>query len=140
MRKRGADSDRVRKLLRVDFSFEKLKNEIVSKAENYRNGYAIAILDEVDYNIEESVAKAEIANELINIKDVKASFVISKEEDKYAISSRSIDDVNVQVLMEKLGGGGHRSSAGAVIEAESFEDAVNKVKAVIDEFVEEEGK
>ena len=140
LRKRGADSDRVRKLLRVDFSFEKLKNEIVSKAENYRNGYAIAILDEVDYSIEESVAKAEIANELINIKDVKASFVLSKEEDKYAISSRSIDDVNVQVLMEKLGGGGHRSSAGAVIEAESFDDAVNKVKAVIDQFVEEEGK
>lgn len=140
LRKRGADSDRVRKLLRVDFSFEKLKNEIVSKAENYRNGYAIAILDEVDYSIEESVAKAEIANELINIKDVKASFVLSKEEDKYAISSRSIDDVNVQVLMEKLGGGGHRSSAGAVIEAESFENAVNKVKTVIDQFVEEEGK
>ena len=140
LRKRGADSDRVRKLLRVDFSFEKLKNDIVIKSENYRNGYAIAILDDVDYNIEESVAKAEIANELINIKDVKASFVLSKDGDKYAISSRSIDDVNVQMLMEKLGGGGHRSSAGAVIEAESFEDAVDKVKAVIDEYVDEEDK
>lgn len=140
LRKRGADSDRVRKLLRVDFSFEKLKNDIVIKSENYRNGYAIAILDEVDYNIEESVAKAEIANELINIKDVKASFVLSKDGDKYAISSRSIDDVNVQMLMEKLGGGGHRSSAGAVIEAESFEDAVKKVKTVIDEYVDEEDK
>ena len=140
LRKRGADSDRVRKLLRVDFSFEKLKNDIVIKSENYRNGYAIAILDDVDYNIEESVAKAEIANELINIKDVKASFVLSKDGDKYAISSRSIDDVNVQMLMEKLGGGGHRSSAGAVIEAESFEDAVEKVKAVIDEYVDEEDK
>ena len=137
LRKRGADSDRVRKILRVDFNFEKAKNEIVSKAENYKNGYAIAILEDVNYDIEESVAKAEIANELINIKDVKASFVLSKDGDKYAISSRSIDDVNVQVLMEKLGGGGHRSSAGAVIEAESFEDAVNKVKAVIDEFVED---
>ena len=140
LRKRGADSDRVRKLLRVDFSFEKLKNDIVIKSENYRNGYAIAILDDVDYNIEESVAKAEIANELINIKDVKASFVLSKDGDKYAISSRSIDDVNVQMLMEKLGGGGHRSSAGAVIEAESFEDAVEKVKVVIDEYVDEEDK
>ena len=140
LRKRGADSDRVRKILRVDFNFEKAKNEIVSKAENYKNGYAIAILEDVNYDIEESVAKAEIANELINIKDVKASFVLSKDGNKYAISSRSIDDVNVQVLMEKLGGGGHRSSAGALIEAESFEDAVNKVKAVIDEFVEEERK
>ena len=65
---------------------------------------------------------------------MKASFVITKEsENKYAISSRSIDEVNVQMLMEKLGGGGHRSSAGAVIEAESFEDAINKIKQVIDD-------
>ncbi|MBO6118888.1 MAG: DHH family phosphoesterase [Lachnospiraceae bacterium] len=140
LRKRGADSDRVRKMLRVDFDFEKLKNDVVSEAENYRDGYVIAVLENVNENIEESVAKAEIANELINIKDVKASFVITKEDDKYAISSRSIDDVNVQVLMEKLGGGGHRSSAGAAIEAESFEDAVSKVKAVIDEFIREDEK
>lgn len=140
LRKRGADSDRVRKILRVDFNFEKLKNEVVSMAENYKNGYAIAILNEVGDNIEESVAKAEIANELINIKNVKASFVLSKEsEGKYAISSRSIDDVNVQVLMEKLGGGGHRSSAGAVVNATSFEEAVDKVKAVIDD-IDEGGK
>ena len=140
LRKRGADSDRVRKMLRVDFDFEKLKNDVVSEAENYRDGYVIAVLENVSEDIEESVAKAEIANELINIKDVKASFVITKEDDKYAISSRSIDDVNVQVLMEKLGGGGHRSSAGAAIEAESFEDAVSKVKAVIDEFIGEDEK
>ena len=112
----------------------------MSEAENYRDGYVIAVLENVSEDIEESVAKAEIANELINIKDVKASFVITKEDDKYAISSRSIDDVNVQVLMEKLGGGGHRSSAGAAIEAESFEDAVSKVKAVIDEFIGEDEK
>lgn len=140
LRKKGADSDRVRKLLRVDISFEKVKNNVVSTAENYRNGYAIAVLDKVDADIEESVAKAEIANELINIKNIKASFVISKEDDKYTISSRSIDDVNVQVLMEKLGGGGHRSSAGAAIEAESFEDAVNKIKAVIDDSIGEDNE
>lgn len=138
LRKRGADSDRVRKILRVDFDFEKLKNEVVSSAENYKDGYAIAVLDEVDDGIEESVAKAEIANELINIKNIKASFVLTKENGKYAISSRSIDDVNVQMLMEKLGGGGHRSSAGAMIEAESFDDAISKVKEVIDSFVEGE--
>ena len=134
LRKRGADSDRVRKLLRVDFDFEKIKNEVVSSALNYKDGYAIAILDTNNSNIEESVAKAEIANELVNIKGVKASFVITKAgENKYAISSRSIDEVNVQVVMEKLGGGGHRSSAGAEIEAASFDEAVEKVKAAIDE-------
>ena len=134
LRKRGADSDRVRKLLRVNFEFEKLKNEVVSNAINYKNGYAIAVLEDVSDNIELSVAKAEIANELINIKGVKASFVITNEsENKYSISSRSIDEVNVQVLMEKFGGGGHRSSAGATIEAASFEEAVSKIEKVIDE-------
>ena len=140
LRKKGADSDRVRKILRVDLKFEKIKNEVVSKAENYRDGYAIAVLDNVDSDVEESVAKAVIANELINIKDVKASFVISKEDDAYAVSSRSIDDVNVQVIMEKLGGGGHRSSAGATVTAQSFEEAVTQVKNVIDVYIEEDSK
>ena len=141
LRKKGADTDRVRKLLRVDVNFEKLKNEVVVNAENYRDGYMIAKLDNVNISIEESVAKAEIANELINIKNTKASFVISKEDGNvFAISSRSIDDVNVQVLMEKLGGGGHRSSAGATIEAESFEEAVKTIKSLIDESIEEGGK
>ena len=134
LRKKGADSDRVRKILRVDFEFEKLKNEVVSNALNYKDGYAIAVVKDVNANIEETVAKAEIANELINVKGVKASFVITREdENKFAISSRSIDEVNVQVLMEKLGGGGHRSSAGAIIEATSFEDAIDKIKQVIDD-------
>ena len=134
LRKKGADSDRVRKLLRVNFDFEKLKNDVVSHAINYKNGYAIAILENVSESIEESVAKAVIANELVNIKGVKASFVITRgSESKFAISSRSIDEVNVQVLMEKLGGGGHRSSAGAEVEANSFEEVINKLKEIIDQ-------
>ena len=133
LRKKGADSDRVRKLLRVTFDFEKLKNKVISNALNYKDGYAIAVLESPNDNIEESVAKAVIANELVNIKGIKASFVITQESDnRYAISSRSIDEVNVQMIMEKLGGGGHRSSAGAEIEANSFEDAINKLKEVID--------
>ena len=74
----------------------------------------------------------------INVKGVKASIVITSANNKYAISSRSIDELNVQMLMEKLGGGGHRSSAGATIEAESYEDCVNKIKAAIDEVLNEE--
>ena len=140
LRKKGADSDRVRKMLRVDIEFEQLKNNIVANANYYKGVYAIAVLDNVGVNIETSVAKAEIANELVNIKNVKASFVISKESDKYMISSRSIDDVNVQVLMEKLGGGGHRSSAGANVEATSFEEVVTMLEKLIDEMEIEEGK
>lgn len=139
LRKRGADSDRVRKMLRVDIEFEQLKNNVVANANYYKGVYAIAVLDNVSMNIETSVAKAEIANELVNIKNVKASFVISKELDKYMISSRSIDEVNVQVLMEKLGGGGHRSSAGANVEASSFDEVVNMLEKIIDEMENEEG-
>ena len=139
LRKKGADSDRVRKMLRVDIEFEQLKNNVVANANYYKGVYAIAVIEDVGVNIETTVAKAEIANELINIKNIKASFVISKEADKYMISSRSIDDVNVQVLMEKLGGGGHRSSAGANVEASSYEEVIIMLKKIIDEMENEEG-
>ena len=138
LKKKGADTDRVRKMLRVDYSYEKAKNDVIANAEFYKDAYAIAVLNTNDVDIEESVAKAEIANELINVKGVKASIVITSANNKYAISSRSIDELNVQMLMEKLGGGGHRSSAGATIEAESYEDCVNKIKAAIDEVLNEE--
>lgn len=138
LRKKGADTDRVRKLLRVDANFEALKNKVISEAEYYKDNYVIAKIENASEKIELSVAKALIANELIGIRGVKASFVITKENDKFLISSRSIDDVNVQVLMEKIGGGGHRNSAGAEISADSFVDVVNMIKKVIDEHVEED--
>lgn len=139
LRKKGADSDRVRKLLRVDADFEMLKNQVVSETEYYKKVYAIAKIENASSNIELSVAKAEIANELVGIKGIKASFVITKEDDKYMISSRSMDDVNVQLLMEKLGGGGHRSSAGADIVAKSYDEVIDAIKGVIDEAEKEEG-
>ena len=140
LRKKGADTDRVWKILRVDAEFEEVKNNVVTKAEYYKGQYAIAILDSDNKNIELSVAKAEIANELINIKNVKASFVITRENANYMISSRSIDDVNVQVLMEKIGGGGHRNSAGAELKAKDFSEIVDKIKGIIDEYEIEEEK
>ena len=136
LKSKGADNDRVRKLLRVDLDYEKAKIEIINNAEFYKGCYAIAIIDE-NYNIESGVAKALIADELIDIKGMKASFVISYDGDTYNISSRAIDDVNVQVLMEEIGGGGHRSQAGASIRAENFEEVVNKIKELIDKYEKE---
>lgn len=136
LKSKGADSDRVRKLLRVNMEFEKAKNEIISKTEFYKDSYAIAIVEDT-YNIEGGVAKAMIANELVDIKGVKASFVISFDGDTYNISSRAIDDVNVQVLMEEIGGGGHRNQAGASIKAENFEEVVNIIKNLIDKYEKE---
>ncbi len=137
LRKKGADSDRVRKMLRVDAAFEELKNKVVASAEYYKDAYAIALVSTDNKNIEESVAKAEIANELVNIKGVKASFVMSKENDAYQVSSRSIDEINVQLIMEKFGGGGHSGSAGGTINASSYEEAKEMLKKAIDEVEEE---
>ena len=139
LRKKGADSDRVRKILRVDIEFEKLKNQIVADAMYYKGAYAIAAIKDYAGNVELSVAKAEIANELIDIKGVKASFVISHENNHYMVSGRSIDEINVQVVMEKFGGGGHRSSAGATLNVESFDEAVNLICKTIDEYEIEDG-
>ena len=80
---------------------------------------------------------AKAANELLNIRGIKASVVLTKVEDTVFLSARSIDEVNVQVLMEKLGGGGHRTVAGARIQNSTVEECIQKVKAAIDEMIEE---
>jgi c-di-AMP phosphodiesterase-like protein len=82
-----------------------------------------------------TVLAAQVANELLNVKDVRASFVFTDYNGKIYISARSIDDVNVQVIMEKLGGGGHMTVAGAQLTEVSVEEAKNEVKAIIEEMV-----
>ena len=77
------------------------------------------------------------ANELLNIVGVKASIVLTEFQNKIYISARSIDEVNVQVLMEKLGGGGHMSVAGAQLAGVTMEEAVRQVKDVIRKMLDE---
>ena len=134
LKKSGADIDKIKKLLRIDFESEKIKHDVVMSATLYNDAYAIAFMPE-NNQIETSVIKAEIANELINIKNVKASIVVSKENEKFSISSRSIDDINVQVLMEKLGGGGHRGSAGATVVANDISEVEAMIKNAIDTMI-----
>ena len=135
LKKFGADTDRVRKLLRVDLKNEEIKNQAISNTEFYKEYFAIAVLPENE-TIEKQVIAAKVANELIDIKNVKASIVIYKDKGKFAMSSRSIDEVNVQVLMEKLGGGGHRSQAGSKVEASDVEDVKQMIKNAIDDMIE----
>lgn len=134
LRDSGAEIDKVRKLLRTDKNVQKIKNTIADNAEYYKDAFAIATIENY-HNVDLNVLASKVANELINIKGTKASIVIYKDGEKYSLSSRSIDDINVQVLMEKLGGGGHRSQAGAKVEADSFEDVVTKVKKAIDQML-----
>ena len=115
LRRCGADITRVRKVFREDFDDYQAKADAISRADIYRNAYAIS---SVEKNGSESptVLCAKAANELLNIRGIKASIVLTKVENTVFLSARSIDELNVQVLMEKLGGGGHRTVAGAQID------------------------
>lgn len=132
LRRNGADVTRVRKLFREDVNEYKAKADAVSQAEIYREDYAISVC-EAEECASPTVVGAQAANELLNIKGVKASFVFTYYNNQVFISARSIDEVNVQVVMERLGGGGHMSVAGAQMTDTTIMDAIEKLKAVLDE-------
>lgn len=136
LKKRGADVNRVRKILRLNRENEQIKNDVISKTDFYKDCIAIAYIPNANNIKEVSVLASQIANELINIKGVKASIVIYDKEDKFALSSRSIDEVNVQVLMEKMGGGGHATQAGAVIDIENIEQLMALIRSNINEMID----
>jgi c-di-AMP phosphodiesterase-like protein len=81
------------------------------------------------------VVGAQAANELLNITGIKASVVLTMYHNTVFLSARSIDEVNVQVMMEKLGGGGHRSIAGAQLADVTIDEAKRRVKEVIDQML-----
>ena len=136
LRRNGADVTRVRKLFREGAAEYKAKADAVSQAEIYRTYYAISTCTGEDIN-SPTVVGAQAANELLNIKGIKASFVLTDYAGKIFISARSIDDVNVQVIMEKLGGGGHMNVAGCQMEGTSIIEAIGAVKRTIDNMIED---
>ena len=79
---------------------------------------------------------AQTANELLNINGIKASFVFTEYQGKVYLSARSIDELNVQVVTEKLGGGGHMNVAGAQFEGISVDEAIDKLKAILDSMID----
>ena len=136
LRRNGADVTRVRKLFREDASEYKAKADAVSQAEIYRDRYAISVLKTGDVE-SPTIIGAQAANELLNIKGVRASFVCTEYQNQVYVSARSIDEVNVQVIMERMGGGGHMSSAGTQMQDVSVAEAVEAVKRTIDDMIEE---
>ena len=97
--------------------------------EVFHGCYAISVCSGHEENA--TVLAAQTANELLGIRGIKASFVLTDYEGQIHISARSIDEVNVQVLMEELGGGGHLSAAGAQIRGIGIEEAKEKLKEVL---------
>jgi len=132
LRRAGADVSRVRKLFRDDVASYKAKADAVSQAFVYRDVFAISTWTPTPDVQSPTELGAQAANELLNIKGIKASFICTPYQDKIYISARSIDEVNVQIIMERMGGGGHMNIAGSQLEGATVEEAIAKLKDTID--------
>lgn len=136
IRRNGADVVKVRKLLRDDMQEYKARADAVRHSEVYRDSFALAVCPGA--NLESpTIVGAQAANELLNITGIKASIVFTSFNDEIYLSARSIDEVNVQLIMEKLGGGGHMTIAGAQLKDMSIDEAIELVKKTIDNMIEE---
>ena len=136
IRRNGADIVRVRKLLRSDMQEYKAKAETVRRAEVYRDCYAISICPSAGLQ-SPTIVGAQAANDLLDIYGMKASFVLTMHNNEVYISARSIDDVNVQLIMERLGGGGHMTIAGAQLKDMDLDRAYDLLKKTLDEMIQE---
>ena len=132
----GADIVRIRKMFREDIDSYRAKAETIHRAEVYRRSFAIAVFpDDADVP-SPTIIGAQAANEMLDIRGVKASFVLTEYRGKIYVSARSIDEVNVQIIMEHMGGGGHISTAGTQFHHTNMKEAVASLKATIDELIE----
>lgn len=137
LRRNGADVTRVRKIFRNDIEDYKARAEAVRNMELYADEFAISVCPAKGLD-SPTVVGAQAANELLNISSVKASFVLTDYNDKIYISARSIDEINVQIIMENLGGGGHLSMAGAQLTDCTLDEAKEILKKTLDEMIENE--
>jgi len=136
LRRSGAEVTRVRKMIRNDMAAYKARAEAVRSAEVYRNAFAISVCPAEDLQ-SPTIVGAQAANELLNVIGIKASFVVTEYNDKIYVSARSIDEINVQLIMERLGGGGHLNVAGAQLVDCTVESAKRIIKDTLDEMLKE---
>ena len=135
LRKCGVDIIKVKKWFQSDLETYNKISEIVAKSEIIDDTIAISIYDKEDSDANITCAKA--ADELLTISNITASFVIGKMGDKIYISGRSIGDINVQLILEKLGGGGHITVAGAQVEGMTQEEVKQELINRINEYFTE---
>ncbi len=135
LRRSGADVTRVRKLFREDAQGYKAKADAVSQAEIYKQFFAISVCTADDLP-SPTIIGAQAANELLNIRGIKASFVLTDYQGQIYISARSIDEVNVQLIMERMGGGGHLNTAACQMEGVGIIEAIGALKRTVDSMLE----
>lgn len=136
LKRSGADVTRVRKLLRNDMNCYRARAQAVSRAEVYRGVFAISECDGTDVE-NPTIVGAQAANELLNIVGIKASFVLTDYAGKIHISARSIDEINVQFIMERMGGGGHLSVAATQLKNCTLQGARLQLKDTLDQMLRE---
>lgn len=132
---KGADNVEVKELFNESIDFMKKKTEIIEKSEIIFDDVAVSYIDE--YSDDSNVVAAQCADELLTIKGVRASFVLVRNKDYINISGRSLGEVNVQVILEYLGGGGHLNMAGAQIYTDDMEVAKAKLYEAIAQYRKE---
>jgi c-di-AMP phosphodiesterase-like protein len=121
--------------LQNDMAFYKARAAAIKDAEMWQHNIAVS---EVDGKLLHAhIVAAQVADELLNIKGIEASFVITSKEDYVMISARSLHDMNVQRIMELLGGGGHLSVAGAQLKGMTPMEAKKQLRQAVDKYFEE---
>ncbi len=134
LRRSGADTAEVKKLFQNDLAGTIAKYSIIQNAKLYRDGIAVAMADRPVNR----VTAAQAADELLNIIGIGASFVISPDGEQVNISGRSMGDTNVQLVLEKLGGGGNAAAAGCQISGQSVDEVAQALARAIDQYLAEE--
>lgn len=130
LRRSGADTTEVKRFFQTDLESFKIKSRCINDAKFYDEGIAMSICK--GENEDAQVINSTVADELLTIKGIKASFVAGKnQQGTTVISARSLGDMNVQIIMEKLGGGGHLTTAGAQSDDLSPEELIEKVKELV---------
>ena len=122
---------RVKKFFRDDFDVYKIKSRAINDMEiidKDNKKIAIAVCEKNDFAF---LIAAQTADEILNINDIEAAFVLCEEKEKIIISARSLGEINVQIILERLGGGGHFTAAGVQIENIFIDEAIKKLKQVI---------
>ncbi len=135
LRKYGVDIIRVKKWFQADLESYNTIADIVRNVEIYNDTIAISVYEEE--NEDSNLICAKAADELLTISDITASFVMAKMGEKICISGRSIGNINVQIILEKLGGGGHITLAGAQLEGVTLEEAKEELIVRINEYLTE---
>ncbi|MBR6259058.1 MAG: DHH family phosphoesterase, partial [Oscillospiraceae bacterium] len=134
LRRAGANTVEVKKFLQTDLKTALQRYSVLQKARIYKAGITVAAPEEQ----EDRIIAAQAADELLNILGINASFVVFPDGDRISISARSIGDVNVQMIVEKLGGGGNKSTAGAQINGKTQKEVVQMLLEAIDDYLQSE--